>query len=300
MSIRDEIRRLARSAPSRFACTAGVQAINPVTANFYRVTVRGDGLIDYRVAFPADAFRIAVPPEEARERAAPVVVDAQGRLTGPTSAPAPVQRAYTVRHFDSENRTLTFDVALHEFGPMMTWLGHARCGDVVGLLGTRHDFVPSDEVDHYLLVADSSGVPAVAAVLESLPPTVTATVFVQVESPDDRALVPEHPGAEIYWTISPPCSGANSPLELAVRSHPRTHGRTLTWIAAEASVVRPLRQFALHQLDIHRDDLHAVAYWKAGQSGAERDAISTEKYSKALRDGVDITDPAAAAEIEFA
>lgn len=299
MSIRDEIRRLARSAPSRFACTAAVETVELITANFYRVTVQGDGLVDYRTAFPADAFRIAVPPEEDRERTAPVV-DGQGRLTSPTGAPAPIQRPYTVRHFDSENRTLTFDVAVHEFGPMMTWLRRARCGDVVGLLGTRHDFVPSDEVDHYLLVADSSGLPAVAAIMESLAPTATATVFVQVESPDDRALVPEHPGTEIYWTISPPCSGANSPLELAARSHAQTRGRTLTWIAAEASVVRPLRQFALHQLGIHRDDLHAVAYWKGGQSGEERDAISTEKYAKALRDGVDITDPAAAAEIEFA
>ena len=283
-------------------CLVTVESVEPVSPGFRRVTVQGPGLANYHTVLPADAFKLMLSPD-GRGTATFPEIGADGLPSWPAGTPQPIFRAYTVRTFDPAARRLTFDVAIHGEGPAMAWLRRARRGDTVGLAGMRHDFHPGTGIDHHLIVADASGFPAVAAIVESLSANekpAQATVYLQTENAGDQALLPEPSGVELNWVRSGACLGAGSELERAARRFRSERGRVQAWIAAEAGVVRALRGFALNELRVDRDDLHAVAYWKAGQSGEQRDAEALRVYQKAATAGLDVTDPAIIQSLEFA
>jgi NADPH-dependent ferric siderophore reductase len=297
-SIREELRLQARSLDSRLMCEVSVAAVEPLTPSFGRVVLEGDGIADYSRPFPADAVKLMLPPEGEHAVEFPPM-DEHGAPQWARLAHRPVLRAFTVRYADRPARRVTIDVAVHDSGAAMTWLRTARKGDRLGLFGIRRDFHPCSAVDHHLLVADATALPAAAAILESLPPGVHVTAFVQSQAAADQSLVPGREGAEIYRLIAPPQAGAGSELEQAVRAFRPPEGRVQVWIAAESGVVRSLRRYALDELATGRDDLHAVAYWKAGQDSGERDDAAMREYPELLAAGHDLTDPAVVAELEF-
>ena len=57
---------------------------------------------------------------------------------------------------------------------------------------------------------------------------------------------------------------------------------------------------ARDELGVARDDLHAVAYWKAGRTNTEVDAEAMQRYTKAVADGLDLSDPVIVQDLEFA
>ncbi|GAB3833007.1 siderophore-interacting protein [Kribbella italica] len=292
VTIRSEIRRLTRSGDSRVICPVTVESVEELTPQFSRVVVRGDGLAAYRTIRPADAFKLMIPPDGIGSVRMPKL-GPNGAPVWAADRPLPLTRAFTVRSFDPVTLRLTFDVAVHGEGPAMTWLANTRPGDTPILFGTRREFSAGDGVANHLLIGDPTSLPAIASIVESL--DAPATVFLQVESEADQRLVP----GDVQWIVGPPGIGPDSPLEKAVRSYPRLSGRTQAWLAAEAGVVRSLRQYLLKDLAIQRDDLHTVAYWIAGQTAEGRDAEQMRWYAKANEEGLDTTDPAVLQGLEF-
>ncbi|MGZ0148302.1 siderophore-interacting protein [Kribbella sp. WER1] len=326
-TIRGEIRRLTRSGDSRVICPVRVESVEPLTPGFSRVTVQGDGLAAYRTIRPADAFKLVIPPDGLGSVKMPKISPA-GAPVWPADRPTPLTRAFTVRTFDPDTRRLVFDVAQHGSGPaitasdaatpsqrvttverpcsgrfapgapqprtggLMTWLSSTRPGDTAVLLGIRREFHAGD-VDHHLLIGDSTALPAIAAIVESL--DVPSTVYLQTESPADRSLVK----GDVHWVHSPPVTGPDSVLEQAVRTFTRPPGRLQAWCAAEAGVVRSVRRYLVDELAVGRDDLHTVAYWIAGETAEGGDAFRMRAYTRAAEDGLDVTDPAVLQSLEF-
>lgn len=255
-TIRSEIRRLTRSGDPRVICPVTVESVAELTPRFARVVVRGDGLAAYRTLRPADAFELMIPADGIGSVRMPKL-GPYGVPVWPAGRPAPLTRAFTVRAFDPATLRLTFDVALHGEGPVMSWLDRTRPGDSVVQLGTRREFSAGDGIDNHLLIGDPSSLPAIASIVESL--DAPATVFLQVESEVDQVLV----GGDVQWVVGPPGAGPDSALEKAVRTSPRLRGRTQAWLAAEAGVVRSLRPYLVSDLGVRPDDLHTAAYWTA-------------------------------------
>ena len=82
----------------------------------------------------------------------------------------PVGAYYTVRRWDPERQRLHLQFVLHDDpGPAATWAARAEVGDPVALWGPRTAFDPPPGTDRYVLCADETGLPAVAAILEWLP-----------------------------------------------------------------------------------------------------------------------------------
>ncbi|NIK62124.1 SIP domain-containing protein [Kribbella shirazensis] len=290
-TIRAEIRRLTRSGDSRLICPVRVETIESLTSRFSRVTVQGDGLAAYRTIRPADAFKLVIPPDGIGSVRMPRISPA-GAPVWPSDRPAPLTRGFTVRTFDPATRRLVFDVALHGDGPAITWLANTRPGDTVVLLGMRREFHAGD-VDHHLLIGDSTSLPAIASIVESL--DVPSTVFLQAETPAERALVE----GDVQWIHSPPLSGPGSLLEQAVRAFRRPPGRLQAWCAAEAGVVRSIRPYLVDELGVGRDDLHTVAYWIAGETAERGDVVRMQAFTRAAEEGLDATDPAVLQSLEF-
>ncbi|MDX2970998.1 siderophore-interacting protein [Kribbella solani] len=290
-TIRGEIRRLTRSGDSRVICPVRVEAVEPLTAHFSRVTVQGDGLAAYRTIRPADAFKLVIPPTGTGSVRMPKIAPT-GAPVWPQGRPAPLMRAFTVRAFDPSTRRLSFDVAHHGTGPAITWLNHTRPGDTLVLFGIRREFHAGD-VDHHLLIGDSTSLPAIASIVDTL--DVRSTVILQAESPAEQALVK----GDVHWVHAPPVTGPGSVLEQAVRAYRRPPGRLQAWCAAEAGVVRAIRPYLAGELGVGRDDLHTVAYWIAGATAERGDAERMKWYTQATEQGLDATDPAVLQALEF-
>ncbi|MFF0269359.1 siderophore-interacting protein [Kribbella sp. NPDC004536] len=250
-TIRAEIGRLTRSGDSRLTCPVRVEGIESLTPGFTRVTVQGDGLAAYRTIRPADAFKLMIPPDGFGSVRMPKV-GPSGAPVWPEDRPTPLTREFTVRTFDPGTRRLAFDVVLHGDSPAITWLGNTRPGDTLVLLGMRREFHAGD-VDHHLLIGDSTSLPAIASIVESL--DVPSTVYLQAESPAERSLVK----GDVQWIHAQPLTA----LEQTVRTFVRPPGRLQAWCAAEAGVVRSIRSYLVDDLGVHRDDLHTAPYWTA-------------------------------------
>ena len=272
-------------------CPVTVERVDALTPHFSRVTVQGDGLAAYRTIQPADAFKLMIPAGGTGSVRMPKV-GPNGAPVWPQDRPAPLTRGFTVRTFDPATRRLAFDVAIHGGGPAMTWLENTRPGDSLVLLGMRREFHAGD-VDHHLLIGDSTSLPAIASIVESL--DMPSTVFLQAETPAEQALVK----GDVHWILSPPVTGPGSVLEQAVRTFSKPVGRLQAWCAAEAGVVRAIRPYLVNELGVRRDDLHTVAYWIAGQTAESGDAERMRAFAKATEEGLDTTDPAVIQALEF-
>jgi NADPH-dependent ferric siderophore reductase len=293
-AIRSEIRRVTRHGSPAFNCTVAVESVTWLSTGFRRVAVSGDGLAAYGDVLPADAFKIMIPD------GGPVALPERGADKIPywRDGRQPLLRAFTVRHFDRTRNRVEFDAMVHDGGVAMTWLSTVQPGDVLGLGGMRHEFHAGD-VDRHLIVGDASALPAVAAIVESLEPGTPATVYLAADHDDDRALVPAKPGVTVHRVPGGSPTGAGSPLETAVREREQRDGKIQAWLAAEASVVRELRRFAVHDLAVGHDDLHAAAYWKAGVNSTDMDTVYLERYGREIAAGADVSDPDVREKVEL-
>lgn len=89
----------------------------------------------------------------------------------------------------------------------------------------------------------------------------------EVEEPADEQAIETAARVDLHWLHrSGRGSGAEGGLEARARALPCPDAGTIVWIAAEASVVRSLRQHALQAWGLDRSRLHAAGYWKRGQA----------------------------------
>lgn len=288
-AIRREIHRLT-AATAPVSCPVTLTSVREASEGFLRVVVSGGGLADYRDPLPADAFKILLPPDGAGTVDFPQRGE-DGLPYWPEGARQPALRAFTVRHFDPVGSRIEFDVFRHP-GLAMSWLCSAQAGDVVGLGGMRRDFAAGTGVDEHLIAGDASALPAIAAIVESLAPTVPATVYLAAEHESDMSLLPRRAHVTVHRVGgggSP--AGRGSPLERAVRQHGERRGRVQAWLAAEAAVVREMRRVVLGELGVSRDDLQAAAYWRAGSDSTRVDAVNLQRYQREVDAGGDVTDP---------
>ena len=180
-----------------------VLATRRVSPSFVRVTV-GGGEIDRFTPRGYDQwFRLFLPPEGADEVRLP---DRDGylgyaQLLRTPKAVRPTMRNYTVREFRAatadRGAELDIDFVLHESpetgeleGVAAAWAAGCRAGDRIGLLDEGYGFDASDEAAWFLLVADETGLPAVAGICASLPARVGAEAYAAasaLEFPGDIA-----------------------------------------------------------------------------------------------------------------
>ncbi len=114
-----------------------------------------------------------------------------------------VMRTYTIRGTRARPAEIDVDFALHgDLGPASRWARRAVPGDRVSVLAPVTadnggvDFRPPAGTDRVLLTADETALPAVAAILERLPPGMPVRAFVEVGHPDDRIPLPTKADAE--------------------------------------------------------------------------------------------------------
>lgn len=183
----------------------------------------------------------------------------------------PVGAYYTVRRWEPERERLEILMVLHgDEGSGSAWAQRARVGEPAALWGPRTTYAPPEGTDRLLLVADDTGLPATAGILEQLPRGWTATVVAEVDGVADRQLLPEGHGIEVHWVHrdgAPP--GTTTLLPDAVRRLPPPGPTTYVWGGAESRALSAVRAYVRREVGLAREAVSLVAYWRHAESPLE-------------------------------
>ncbi len=178
----------------------------------------------------------------------------------------PVTRTYTIRWFDRASQQLALDFVVHgSEGLAGPWAAAARPGDSIGFMGPGGAWRPDPEADVHLLVGDESAAPAIAAALESLPPTARAQVFLEVADAASHLPMPETPGMSVTWVHRDDHPGSYGvALSSAVRTAGVPSGRLCAFVHGNADMVRDLRRFLFLEQGVPRAAVSISGYWRTG------------------------------------
>ena len=257
-------------APTLGTYLTSVVAVDDLHPSLRRITFGGGDLADFAPLGP-DTFLYLLLPPAGR---ATLTVDRSFTWQGYTQMPEadrPVGAYYTLRAWRPASRELDLLFALHDpAGPATAWARRAAPGDPVALWGPREAFEPPTDTDWFLLVADDTGLPAVAAILETLPPDVPALVVAEVADADQRHPLPERPGTEVTWVHrdGAPAGTVAGRVAAAVSAAPIPDGDGYVWAGAETATIKAVRRHATRVLGVPKERTSLVAYWRRGDDGS--------------------------------
>lgn len=169
-------------------------------------------------------------------------------------------RTYTVRDFNKQTSHLTIDFAVNDHqGLASSWALNAQKGDFLGIAGPG-DIKHTDlHADNHLFFGDITALPAIAGTLEELPKNAKGQAWIQVPEELDKQEFSAPEGFEINWIVTP-----NKLTDLflaALESTPKDLSNHAIFIAAEASIVRQLKQHINDHCTYDKKRLYASAYW---------------------------------------
>jgi NADPH-dependent ferric siderophore reductase len=231
-----------------------VRRVTRLSPRMVRVTFGGEQLDGFCHGAPDDHVKVFFPEPGADLPVMPTL-GAEGLEPPPPGAPLPIFRDYTVRHLRPAERELDIDFALHGHGPGASWAARARPGQRLGILGPRGSTVVPLTFDWYLLGADETALPALAAWLERLPADANVQAFVEVADEREEQPVP----GEVRWLHR----DRGESLGDAVAKAEVPPGDGYVWIAGEATGLKPIRRH-LRGLGLNRKWMEIDGYWKRG------------------------------------
>jgi NADPH-dependent ferric siderophore reductase len=222
-------------------------------------------------------------------------------------------RTYTVRATRPELREIDVDFVLHgATGPASAWAERAVEGDEVALVGPNARFPgptggfewhPPADASCLLVAGDETAVPAICAIVESLPAGPPARVFLEVPTAADILPLAVPAGVEVTWlprrtdeaTTAAPhgarltAAVARAVAELPGRGRgsvpedlddvdvdagilwevpalsPATSG-PYAWLAGEAGTVKGLRRHLVQEAGLDRGSVAFMGYWRHGKT----------------------------------
>ncbi|MEU0498434.1 siderophore-interacting protein [Mycobacterium sp. NPDC006124] len=203
---------------------------------------------------------------------------------------SPEGRNYTIRRRGPGKAQVTCDVVLHERGVATEWARRATVGDRVVLDHARSWYRPEPDAAWQLLIADLSGLPALARILEELPDGTHASAIVEVADDSDLEYLKMPPGISLTTTIGSGNGYAASRLPHLVRTYTHLDGRGYCWFAGEAGATREVRKYLRADHGWTADQYDVVGYWRFDSESWDRrfEAVSDEMvavYEKALAEG---------------
>jgi NADPH-dependent ferric siderophore reductase len=196
-----------------------------------------------------------------------------------TSAGRRIFRRYTVRFHGPDEGVLDLHVATNTDGPGAGWARALRVDDQVEAIGPRGKITLVPHADWHLFVGDDVAVPAMAAMVEGLPPGARAIVLAEVAAGDEEVPVKPVDDVELSWAwLRRDGRPAGDPAALlaAVAEAALPDGQGQAYVAGEARVVADLRA-ALAERGFPAETVAAKAYWGRGRSNASHGELLKDR-----------------------
>ncbi|MGW7296153.1 siderophore-interacting protein [Streptomyces xiamenensis] len=241
-----------------------------LSPSFTRVTLGGDRLGRLASGGRDQRFKLFLPQPGDHEVAIPRDAGQGWWPAWQQMDPAKrgIMRTYTAREQRRGPNELDIDFALHgeHGGPASRWAEKAAPGDAIAILGPVEednaavDFRPPPEAEWMLITGDETALPAVAGILDWLPPGIPAKVWLEVAHHEDRQELSTKADADITWVVR----DDETTLLDSVRATHLPAGRPYAWIAGEAGSVRTLRRHLVNDRGIDRKNIKFTGYWRKG------------------------------------
>ena len=186
-------------------------------------------------------------------------------------------RSYTVRRFDPAGPHLDIDFVVHDGGVAAQWAVQAQPGDRIRVSEPHGWYRPPIDTEWQLLVADMTGLPALARAVEQLPRGATAHVIASVPSREDEQQVPSAATVTYEWTT-------DQELLAAVRSFDRPSGTGYLWAATEAADARAIRKLYHRELGWTPDRFEIKGYWRRDKETWQQRFAEVREHIDSVRD----------------
>lgn len=232
-----------------------------LTPDLVRLVLGGEGLDGWQWDGHTDSYLVFwFPPPGAPYGVPFSVEEVESRHP---RALWPAHRHYTVRAWDEVSRELTVDFVVHgDAGVAGPWARDARPGDRVVLSLPGGAYSPDPQADWHLMVGDESALPAIAAALESVPPTARAVAILVCEGPGHELDLACPGDLEVQWHYRTGDAADAHLLLEAVRALRFPEGRVHGFVHGEAGEVRDVRRHLLGERGIERSALSVSGYWR--------------------------------------
>lgn len=249
-----------------------------LSPHFVRVTLGGGDIEQFVHRGHDQWFRLFLPVTDTSLSHAPAKLTtlAYLRFLTVSSTERPVLRNYTVRAFRAhgpDGPELDVDFVLHgsaddgTAGPAAAWAQRCEPGDAVGIIDEGTTFHPPPDTTSVRLVADETGLPAVAGVLASLADDVVGHAVVEVPTAADAQPLTGPPGVEVSWVFRDTTDAAAVPGVAALARSaalPRPEPGCFGWVVGESGLATGQRRVWVDQ-GLDKSAITFCGYWKAGR-----------------------------------
>ena len=201
----------------------------------------------------------------------------------------PVMRNYTVRAYrpatDASGAEIDVDFVLHgsaadgTAGPASAWAETCAPGESVVIIDEGIAFNPERGVREVLLVADETGLPAVAGISASLPADAAGIALIEVPSAAD-AVAFEHPeGLDVRWLVR---DAGQVPGTVALSALAALSGADApaaschAYIVGEQALPTAARRHLIAQRGLDKALISFCGYWRVGASAATEASSASE------------------------
>lgn len=244
--------------PFRTVTVEDTELLHP---RLMRVTLGGRELDGFAVSEPGASVRLLLPSPGSDL----VVPEWNGNEFLLPDGRRPVIRTLTPGPVGSSGE-LVVDVVLHGDGALSTWATGAAPGAAIAASGPGRGYVIDPEAPAFLLVGDETAVPAIAQLLESIPPDRVVEVHVEIVGDEAGRTLPRHPHAAVEWhELSPGRTHGDELVDAVQRASLPAHGRV--WAAGEAAAMQRIRRHLFDERGVPRAHTTIRGYWKHGRRG---------------------------------
>jgi NADPH-dependent ferric siderophore reductase len=229
------------------------------------VTLAGPELGGFVLDEPAASVRLLLPSAGSD---AVVVPEWKGNEFLLPDGRRPVIRTLTPRRFDAADLELDVEIVRHGGGRASGWAGAAVPGAPAAVSGPGRGYAFDPDAAELLLAGDETALPAIAQLLEALPPGVATQVLVEVADREAELPLPASDGVSVSWHERSGGAPTGDALVAAV------HGTSLgaearVWAAGEAAAMQRIRRHLFEEREVPRRHAVVRGYWKAGRAGDE-------------------------------
>ena len=297
--------------PAYRTFAAQVSRLQRLSPSFLRVTFTGPDLDLFASNGLDQRIKVLLPLPGRGLVDVPTGPDWYGEWRAlPAERQVPI-RTYTVRAVRTDPVEVDVDFVLHgATGPASAWAERATVGDEVVLVGPNAVFEgptggfewhPPADASCLLIAGDETAVPAICAIVESLPEGTRAHALMEVPTSGDALNLAAPAGVQVTWLPRQSETGTTAArgllltravmaavTELAadltpapepdlddvdietgilweVPPEPLGASGAYAWLAGEAGVVKGLRRHLVQEVGLPRTSVAFMGYWREGR-----------------------------------
>jgi len=240
-----------------------------VTPHMTRVVFGGDDLRKFTFRGFDQWFRLALPVhDDAGFDRMPQRFGMAGylRYLALPKDTRPVVRNYTVRDFRHDALEMDVDFLIHgSEGVAGPWAAAAEPGMEAAFIDQGCGWQPPAGADWFLIVADESGLPAVAGVLRDMPRDAVGHALVELFDERDRQPVVAPPGVTVHWLTREHDQRPGAAVLPAVEQLTLDGDEPYAFAVGESAVATGVRRHLVREQGVPKSRVTFAGYWKYGR-----------------------------------